>query len=211
MKRDYLFIFGLLLLVILEAIIFIVSMEISISDRIQAGSIVALVFVTFYYAIQTRRLVEETGKQRKVEYAEKRIALFINVLLEDFEGVRNWINQLPEQLPPDHVEKTRWGEGITEWLLWKIAKVKPEVFERGYMANDLLREQLLAFIAKAEQSRQNITSQESYIEWKKKLNDDVSSILNLLYLEKGIISQDIRKTYGYFYDLEDRKRKEDKK
>jgi len=83
MKKDWLLIWGLLLLVIFEATIFFLPMKIGTSDRIQGGSIVALVFVTCYYAKQTWRLVEEQRntlkeitEKRKVDFLERKLIEF---------------------------------------------------------------------------------------------------------------------------------------
>jgi hypothetical protein len=83
MKKDYLLIFDLILLVILEGIIFIVPMKINISDKIQGGSIIALVLITLYYAMQTRILAEEQSntlremmEKRKIEFLERRLNEF---------------------------------------------------------------------------------------------------------------------------------------
>jgi hypothetical protein len=83
MKKDGLLLWGLLLLIIFEILIFFLPMKINISDRIQGGSIVALVFVTCFYAKQTWRLVEEQRntlneiiEKRKVDLLERRLVEF---------------------------------------------------------------------------------------------------------------------------------------
>ena len=70
---------GAILLIIIESYIFIGLKELSISDKIRAGSIIALVAVTIYYAIQTQKLVEkqekstkEERKLRDAEYVDKK-------------------------------------------------------------------------------------------------------------------------------------------
>jgi hypothetical protein len=54
-----------LFFIILEVFIFTCLVDLKTSDKIQAGSIVALVFVTFYYAFQTRKLVDQAKDQTR--------------------------------------------------------------------------------------------------------------------------------------------------
>jgi uncharacterized membrane protein len=65
MKNNLGLILGTLFLIVLEVFIFTCLVDLKTSDKIQAGSIVALVFVTLYYAFQTRKLVDQAREQTK--------------------------------------------------------------------------------------------------------------------------------------------------
>lgn len=92
---------GAILLIIIEGYIFIGLKELSISDKIQAGSIIALVAVTIYYAIQTQKLVKkqeestnEERKRRDAEFADKKLQEFFSPMILRLVSLKNDIEGL---------------------------------------------------------------------------------------------------------------------
>jgi hypothetical protein len=66
-------------------VLFIGNMQ--LSDRIQAASVITLVFITWFYAVQTqalvkeeRRALEEEKKKRAAEFGEKKITVLLGPL-----------------------------------------------------------------------------------------------------------------------------------
>jgi len=92
MKINWKLFLGAILFIIIEGFIFIDLKDLSISDKIQAGSIIALVFVTLYYAIQTYMLVKEAKKKRDADFWERRIAEFYKPFIVKLNTMRDEIN-----------------------------------------------------------------------------------------------------------------------
>jgi len=95
MRDNFVMVIGIVFLIIVAILIFVCLRDIKTSDRIQAGSIVALVLVTIYYAIQTHKLVEEGKKKRDVDFWERTINEFYGPLIEKLNDIRTALHKDP--------------------------------------------------------------------------------------------------------------------
>ena len=75
--------------------------RLSLSDKIQAMSVITLVFITWFYAVQTQRLVkeqknaiEEERKKRSAEFGVERIENFLRPLLQHLDDLKDSVSQI---------------------------------------------------------------------------------------------------------------------
>jgi hypothetical protein len=201
------FIIGLALWsVLLLIVLFVRAMQ--LSDRIQAASVITLVFVTMYYAVQTQALVkeeqrslkEETDK-RVAEYGEKRIKEFLiplNGLLSNlkmyFNVVTNPRNRRLIEQHDDMLLSTREvGYG----------KFKDFFSQQRFMCNDQLQKRIYGFITDIESSWPTIDNQEDayLIPWKAKMDKEIDKLIVFVDGEIGAISIHIKKTFQYYINV----------
>jgi len=83
MRKGQLIILCLLIIALVSIILWNIEAQGKISNMIQAGAIIALVFFTLFYAIQTQRLVEKQEKSI-IEERKRRDAEFADRKLQDF-------------------------------------------------------------------------------------------------------------------------------
>ena len=84
----------LIIVIFYLSICFIIYKQyyISISDKIEVGAIVTLVFITGNYAYQTHKTVKEAEKRRKADYWERRINKFYKPFFDKLNTIRREIN-----------------------------------------------------------------------------------------------------------------------
>jgi uncharacterized membrane protein len=75
--------------ILVEAYIFLNLEGLTVGDKIQAGSIVALVMVTIIYALQTQGLLEEAKKKRDADFLERAILLFYRPLVKKLDDMNS--------------------------------------------------------------------------------------------------------------------------
>lgn len=88
MRKGQLIILCLLIIALVSIILWNVEAQGKINNMIQAGAIIALVFLTLFYAIQTQELVEkqeksikEERKRRDAEFADKKLQEFFTPMI----------------------------------------------------------------------------------------------------------------------------------
>jgi len=94
-----------LILVFLLGIVFFYIWALSglnISDKIQAAAIITLVAVTWFYAKQTKRLVDAQNLKKDLEFNERRMQDFYNPFIDVLDNARKaWgkhsINEIYDQ------------------------------------------------------------------------------------------------------------------
>ncbi len=177
MKRDWKLFLGVILIIIIEGFIFIGLKDLSISNKIQAGSTIVLVLITLYYAIQTQMLVKETKEKRNSGFWEKRIIEFYNPFIDKLKILAIHLRG-----------KSRNGEK----LIKKIDELREFFLERKYMISksmskqiDALQDALWTALLDDEDLRL-----ENYFA----AEEEVRKIINKEWAD---IEDKIRKFYGY--------------
>lgn len=200
-------IIGLLLWAVIALIILFIG-SLRLSDRIQAVSVVTLVFITWFYAVQTQDLVREERRafdaerdKRVAEYGEKRITHFLVPL-------RNKLQQLKDGLSIINNPRSRplidqWEDVISPIRYVLYNGVKNFYMENAYMSNDMFQERIFKFFVQIESSWPTIDDQEDKytIPWKQEMEEAIGKIDALIGLEIQFISTHIKKTYGYYYNV----------
>ena len=72
----------------LFALIIYCQSDLELNEKIEAWSILSLVSITLYYAIQTQNLVEEEKQNRIAEFWEKRILDFYKPFIDRLEDIK---------------------------------------------------------------------------------------------------------------------------
>ena len=94
----------------------------NMSDRIQAASVITLVFITLYYAVQTQLLVreqknaiEEDRKRRNAEFGMQRIEMFLSPLLQMLEDLSGSLCVITEpQSPSNNKQLGKFSEQFSD-------------------------------------------------------------------------------------------------
>ncbi|MBE3143931.1 MAG: hypothetical protein IMZ61_08410 [Planctomycetes bacterium] len=191
-------------LAVWAALIFIVLLvgKMQLGDRIQAASVITLVFITWFYAIQTqalvkeeRRALEEEMKKRQAEYGEKRIKDFLNPLIAMLENFR--MDFQFTVLPSEGKTELDFKKYIDRASnnLWKI----DEMFRsKMYMANDNYCGKMLQIMRDIRRGwwKSEHWSDDEKLSWLKEKDRELESIIGMLEVETHHISRQIQRTYG---------------
>jgi hypothetical protein len=207
LKANWRQIIGLLLwMAIVLVILFIGTLK--ASDRIQAGSVVTLVFITWFYAIQTQALVKEERRafraerdKRVAEYGEKRITQFLIPLKNKLQQLKDGLSIIANPRSGPLID--HWDNVISPLRYVLYDGVKRYFMENSYMSNDKLQEQIFQFFGQIESSWPTFDNQDDtyIIPWKKEMEATIGLIDAFIGLEIQVISIHIKKTYGYYYDV----------
>jgi phage regulator Rha-like protein len=147
------------------------------SDIVQAEAIVALVFVTLVYAIETHKLVKEGKIKRIAAFYEKRINEFYAPFIKK-------LNDLRDELHNDTSETAKMNDlrNDARYFIW----------QKEYMASE-------ATVKKIQELLDNILfadldrSKEAF----KKYRESEKVVRNIIIEEQDKIIIKIRKIYGY--------------
>lgn len=195
---------GLVLWGITIVILFLIG-TMQLSERVQAASMITLVFITWYYAVQTQDLVkeekqaliEETDK-RAAEYGEKRITIFLHPFKERLLSLKLGLDIIIKPRNRRLIEQN-------EDMFYPIREVcygsmKDFFFSKSFMCNDLLQKRVYEFFMEIERSWPTINNQEdSYLlSWRERMNLAINMLTALIDLEIETISTHIKRTYRYY-------------
>ena len=147
------------------------------SDIVQAEAIVALVFVTLVYAIETHKHVKEGKIKRIAAFYEKRINEFYAPFIKK-------LNDLRDELHSDTSETAKMNDlrNDARYFIW----------QKEYMASE-------ATVKKIQELLDNILfadldrSKEAF----KKYRESEKVVRNIIIEEQDKIIIKIRKIYGY--------------
>jgi len=147
------------------------------SDIVQAEAIVALVFVTIFYAIKTDRLVEEGKTKRTADFNEKRINEFYAPFIKK-------LNDLKEELYRKTSETAKMNDLRND--------VRYFIWQKEYMASEATVKkinELLDNILFADMDR----NKEAFKEYR----ESEKVVRKIIIEEQNKIIIEIRKIYGY--------------
>ena len=167
-----------------------------LGDRIQATTTITLVFITLFYAIQTQRLVDEERKGRSAEFGIQRIEELLRPLIEILDDLYDNLSVITEPRDRALIDKYENYLGNFQVRLNFLDKL---LFDHLYMASNRLRNELSKFLRETRESIPTIDNQaETYtIPWKEKVEKRIRELQGTIVVEAGLISQYIRKAYGY--------------
>lgn len=191
MKKERLFIFWLLAIIIASVLLIFLKPQQTINNVIQAIAIITLVFVTWVYSKRTKDLVEqeknsleEEKKKRYAEFGERRN----NELLYPL----GWLLiKLSAQLKlgPPNIEKA-------EKILFEFMKLH---YKNAYLSTKKLNSNILKFRDELKKELEKAKSFENkeLLSWKDKALVKVDEIHKKIDKEFNIIMKHLRKTYRY--------------
>lgn len=199
---------GLVVLILIIAVIF--HQKILLDDKIQAGSVVVLIFVTWFYAVQTQKLVEEErksleeeSKKRRADYGEKRLESFycpLDKMLYEFRGLLPSIFLALDENKPliTPFEDRLYGLRIQFLKILEIIK------EKDHMMNDLLSSDFMEFVKNTHESWPTIKNQErQYVRaWMEGLERTIHNLIIAVEIEISVNKRRIQKVYGYYINLD---------
>jgi len=203
LKAHWRILIGIALWAAIVALVFFIG-DMSLSDRIQATSVITLAFITWFYAVQTQRLVkeqkdalEEERKKRNAEFGVERIKIFLRPLLKKLEDLNDSLSVITESRNRPLIDC--WGNSLERFHV-KLNNIDELFSEYLYMASVRLRGDLQKFLSEVKESIPTFENQaESYtIPWKKRIERKIQDLKNSIVFEASLISQQIRKTYGFF-------------
>lgn len=148
---------------------------------IQAEAIVALVFVTLVYAIETHKLVKEGQMKRVADFYEKRINEFYGPFIEKLNDLRDELHREP----PD-MKKMNELKKDAQYFLW----------QKEYMVSQVTAKKivkLMLHILEVDHDR----SREAF----RKYYESAIAVGNIITEELDEITIKIRKIYGYSEEI----------
>jgi hypothetical protein len=180
-----------------------------INNSIQATAVIGLILVTWFYAIQTQKLVEEEKKsldeekeKRRAEYGEKRIEYFMNPLFFGLKylkaNLQAIISRGPETCAPflrDYYDKELAAAKAT------LSQIEDLFLTKSFMANDLFVQNIINFRDKINMSWPIGAEERGFdaiSSWIKNTDAEIHRLLVAVGLEITVLETDIKKFYGYY-------------
>ncbi len=195
------FIIGLILWAAIMLIVFFVG-TMQLSDRIQAASMITLVFITLFYAVQTQALVKEQNRntveekrRRDAGFGEKRIHTFISPLGNMLRRYQDSLNFLALS---DVELKSRDFPAFIANMRKDVEKIEEFFTANMYMANDSYGGKILPLMRDIRLGCWTIESweQDKRAEWLTEKDRELESIIGMLEVETHHISRQIQDAYG---------------
>jgi hypothetical protein len=170
----------------------------SLSDRIQAASVITLVFITLFYAVQTqalvkeeRRALEEEKKKRAADFGERKIIVLLGPLSEKLKEFIHIIFILFEE-----TDKVRFHEYSVE------ARNELQLIEKFFrtnmhMASGKLRVELQCFFNDTQMIlwRQAAWADDEKNAYRIEMPSELNSLIRTIELEIEKITSHIQSTY----------------
>jgi hypothetical protein len=172
----------------------------ALGDRIQAASVITLVFITWFYAFQTQRLVDEDMKRRNAEFGMQRIEKFLRIFLQHLESLRDNVSQVAEL--GKHPCNFSFKDSLGIYQA-RMNEFKNFFIEHLFLTDPIIRYGYLKIIKmpmpKTPKSQSEEYLAREYIaEWKASIDENIDQLTTAVNNEISRICQDIRKTYGLF-------------
>jgi len=175
--------------------------DMSLSNRIQAISMITLVFVTLFYSVQTQKLVkeqratlEEERKRQNAEFGIQRIQWFLRPLLKRLESLKDCASQIIEaRKRPSQIHDD--GRGI---FRAQMNEIKEFFGENLYMTNASIRYGYLRLTHMTMPTPIENPSEEFITQWKKEIEENIAELEEAVNNEIARIIQNIRKAYEFF-------------
>lgn len=196
-----LFIGATICVVIASLVLAFISNEkqIRVYNIIQAAAIILLVFVTMFYAIQTKtqayltkQIIEEEQKKRLADFGERRIK-------ETLRPLGEYLMMIDVLLGEQKVDFKSLNEEINKFIMLH--------FKNGYMLTKQLNKDILKFRSQINSDVSDLRKRIEYNdikqaanELRKEMKSRVNEMIEKLRKETRDISIKIKKTYGYYTD-----------
>lgn len=176
--------------------------NIQLGDRLQAASMISLVFITGYYAVRTHELVkeqrrntEEEKRRRDAEFGERRIHNFLGpfgIMLRRFQDSLDFLALSDIELG------SRDFPAFISSMRKDVDDIEGFFSANMYMANDSYGGRILPLIRDFRLSYWTIESwgQDKRAEWLSERTRDLESIIAKLEVESHHISRQIQAAYG---------------
>ena len=183
-------------------LIALLSGDIKFGDRLQAASMIALVFITAYYAVRTQELVkeqrrnaEEEMKRRDAEFGEKRIHNFLGpfgTMLRRFQDSLDFLALSDSEL------ESRDFPAFINSMRKEVNDIESFFSANMYMANDNYNGKILPLMEVFRLSCWTIESwdQDRRAEWLNERTRDLETLIGQLEVETHHIARQIQAAYG---------------
>jgi hypothetical protein len=182
--------------------VLVFTRRMSLSDRIQAMSVITLAFITWFYAVQTQRLVkeqratlEEERKRRNAEFGMKRMQKFLRPLLERLEALKDVVSLIAKA--SKHPLQLDF-ENLRGIFRAQLNGTKEFFGEYLYMTNAIIRYGYLKITQMTMPTSIENPSEEFITQWKKEIDEYIAELETEVNNEISRICQNIRKAYGFF-------------
>lgn len=200
LKENWGNLIGIIAWVAIMVLVF--TRRMSLSARIQAMSMITLVFITLFYSVQTQRLVkeqratlEEERKRRNAEFGMLRIQKFLRPLLEQLEGLKDSVSQIAEASKHPLMINFENSLGI---FRAQLNGTKEFFGEYLYMTNATIRYGYLKLTQMTMPTSIENPSEEFITQWKKEIDEYIAELETAVNNEISRICQNIRKAYRFF-------------
>jgi hypothetical protein len=180
-------------MVVVSLFLWFLKPEEKINNIIQAIAIVTLVFITWFYARQTRELVkqeeraiEEEKENRYAEYAERRLQeLFRPLIWHLIELVTIYKKAgIPDTIEADKI--------FSDFVRLH--------FDKGYMASRTLNKRILKYreeLDKAMYELKKTKTHKSLEKWRKEILNKTEEMRDQIMEESRLIVISLKEAYGY--------------
>jgi len=184
MRKDRI-IYLIIIFLLLGILLWIIVGRLRVEMNIQTFSIIALVFVTIYYAVQTHNLTKETTKQRRLDFLERVISDMYSPLVHKMIEVEDAVKELPFSQGKIDTEAEA-GYGLQD----KIDEACRLFSRKDYSFPNEYRNKFKGWLKYLRQLRKEKTktSKLKFLEYSKQLTSEI----NLL---KQFISDILREEY----------------
>ncbi len=172
----------------------------SLSDRIQAIAIITLVFITWFYAVQTqalvreeRRALEEEKKRRSAEFGERKITILLGPLSEKLKDYY-YCHTEPFF---DETDKPKLRKYLSE-AREGLHPIEGFFRMNMHMASDELRIRLEAFFSDVRGTLWNSLdwTNEKIDDFLQKKRSELETLIEVVETEMEQITTHIQSTYG---------------
>jgi hypothetical protein len=191
---------GITVWVAIMALVF--TRRMSLSNRIQAMSVITLVFITLFYSVQTQRLVkeqratlEEERKRQNAEFGMQRIQWFLRPLLERLKNLKDVVSLIAEA-SKNHLQLD--FKNVQGLFRAQLNGTKEFFGEYLYMTNAVIRYGYLKLTHMTMPTSIENPSEEFITQWKKEIDEYIAELEAEVNNEISRICQNIRKAYGFF-------------
>jgi hypothetical protein len=203
LEANWRFLVGLSIWVVTILIIFF-TRSLRSSDRIQAVSVITLVFITWFYAVQTQKLVkeqrlalEEERKKRYAEFGIERMEKFLRPLLQHVEGLKDSVSLIDMAAKHPSAFNLENDLGIFQA---RIDQTKEFFIKNLFMTDPILRYGYLKITKIPMPNSIERQSEIFMIQWKANIDEYADELVNEINNKISGICQNIRRTYGFFSD-----------
>lgn len=176
--------------------------EIQDGDKIQACTILALIFITGIYAFQTYNIVREEKKRREAEFGHTRIKDFYLPMLEKLQNLEKSLDKM-------QFDMSNANEIID---IDKIFKTFDSFrYDNSYLATSTLAQELLQFSNQIKErwiAGPTIRDRGARENWRDDFLKKTRQAILAGNKEFRDIMIQLRKTYGYFSEEEEKTKKE---
>ena len=208
MRKDrliYLIIIFILLVILLGTIVGRLRVEMNI----QTFSIIALVFITIYYAVQTHNLTKETTKQRRLDFLERVISDMYSPLVHKMIEVEDAVKELPFSQGKIDTEAEA-GYGLQD----KIDEASRLFSRKDYSFPNEYRNKFNDWLMYLGQLRKEKTktSKVEFLEYSKQLTSEINQLKQFIsnILREEYISSFLRRIWDKQVKKEEKKPKRGK-